>query len=61
MRRQEAVVEMSLGVFPPQNMGLDPVLSRIGGGFRSGGGAGVGDVLSEGGAIAAWKAHSDKL
>ena len=61
LRRQEAVVKVSLGVFPPQNMGLNPVLSRIGGGFCSGDGAGNGGVPSEGGAIADWKAPSDEL
>ena len=61
MRRQEAAVKASLGVFPQQNMGLNPVLSRIGGSFRSGGGAGNGGVPSEGGDIAAWKAPYGEL
>ena len=52
---------MVAGVFSPQNLGLNSVLGRIGGGFRSSGGAGGRGFPSEGGAIAAWKAPSDEL
>ena len=61
MRCQEPVVEVNLWVFPTQNLGLNPVLSRIGGGFRSGGGAGNGGVPSEWGDKATWEAPSDEL
>ena len=52
---------MSLGVFPPQNSGLDPILGRIDSSFRSSGGTGGRGVPSEGGTIAAWKAPFDGL
>ena len=58
---KEAVVEVGVGVFYLQNSGLNTVLGRIGGGFRSSGGASGRGVPSEGVAIAAWKALSDKL
>ena len=53
LRRQEAIVKVSLRVSPPQNTGLKLVMSHIGGGFRSSGGAGGRGVPSEGCAIAA--------
>ena len=61
MRCQKAVVKEGLGVFLSQNSGLYTVLGRIGGGFRSSGGAGGRGVPSEGGDIEAWKALADKL
>ena len=50
-----------MGVFSPQNLGLNTVLGRIGDGFHSSGGADGSDVSSEECAIAAWKAPSDEL
>ena len=61
LRRQEAIVKVSLRVSPPQNTGLKLVMSHIGGGFYSGSGAGDGYIPGDGGAIAAWEAPSDEL
>ena len=52
---------MSLGVLPPHYTGLNYVLRLIGGGFRSGGGGGIGGVTGEGGAIAAWDVLSNEI